>query len=305
VGAGGLEIYDSGAAAVTIDSSTIAGNTASGITAAFQGAGLLDDVASVSIGDSTISGNHAEGGIGGLSVQSSPVTIENSTFTGNDVTGPYASGGALDVDRDSLTIRSSTIVGNDGGYEDGGVNWGGSSAATIQNSIVAGNSASNSPDLDGPFDAAFSLIGSTSGATVTTTVPDSNIFGQNPQLGALANNGGETMTMLPDPTSPVIDCGSDTTSAFDQRSAGFPRVVEQTNRANSTASGANGADLGAVEAAASSSITGACANSPPQQPVATPTPTPTPSQTPKKKCQKKKHKRGANAAKRCKKKKKK
>jgi CSLREA domain-containing protein len=310
VNGAGLEVYQSGPA--TIASSTIAGNTASGATAAFQGAGFLDDLATVTISDSTISGNHAEGGVAGLSVQSSPVTIEDSTFTGNDVTGAFASGGALNVANDSLTIRSSTFAGNDGGYEDGGIYWGGPAAATIRNTIVAGNSASNAPDLGGPFGAAFSLIGSTSGATVNTTIPNSNIFGQDPQLGALADNGGETMTMLPDSTSPVIDCGSDTTSTFDQRGVGFPRVVGQPNRTNSTAAGANGADLGAVEVAASPSITGACANNPPHRPVVvtptgTPTPTaaPTPTPTPtKKKCKKKKHKRSAQATKKkCKKKK--
>jgi CSLREA domain-containing protein len=312
VNGAGLEVYQSGVA--TIASSTIAGNTASGATAAFEGAGFLDDLASVTISDSTISGNHAEGGFAGLSIQSSPVTIENSTFTGNDVTGPYSSGGALNVANDSLTIRSSTIAGNDGGFENGGIYWGGPVAATIRNTIVAGNSANNAPDLAGTFGAAFSLIGSTSGAAVNTTVPDSNIFGQDPQLGALANNGGETMTMLPGSTSPVIDCGSDTTSTFDQRGVGFPRVVQQPNRTNSTAVGANGADLGAVEVAASPSITGACANNPPHRPVVvtptgtpTPTATPTPTLTPtKKKCKKKKHKRSAQTAKKkCKKKKKK
>jgi hypothetical protein len=303
-GGGGLEVYESGPA--TIASSTIAGNTATG-GIAFQGAGFLDDLASVTISDSTISGNHAYTGVAGLSVEASPTTIENSTFTGNDVTGPFGSGGALNVTgpNDSLTIRSSTIAGNDGGYDDGGIYWGGPATATIQNTIVAGNTAANAPDLDGPFGAAFSLIGSTSGASVNTTVTDSNIFGQDPQLGALADNGGGTMTMLPAPTSPVLDCGSDTANAFDQRGVGFPRVVGQPNRIDSTATGANGADLGAVEVAASPSITGACANNPPQQPVMTPTPTPapTPSQASKKRKCKKKHKSSAAAAtKKCKKK---
>jgi Right handed beta helix region len=297
----GLNVYQSGTA--TIASSTIAGNTATGGASAFQGAGSLDDLTSVTITDSTVSGNHAYGGFAGLSVQSSPVTIEDSTFTGNDVTGPFSSGGALNVADDSLTIRSSTIAGNNGGYEDGGVYWGGPAAATIQNTIIAGNSATNAPDLAGPFDAAFSLIGNTAGATVTTTVPSSNIFGQDPLLGVLADNGGSTMTMLPDPTSPVIDCGSDTTSTFDQRGVGFPRVVDQANRTNSTAAGADGVDLGAVEVASSPSITGACANNPPQQPMVTPTPTATPPQAPRKKC--KKHKKRAASAKKCKKKKKK
>jgi hypothetical protein len=309
VSGGGINVYQSGTA--TIANSTIAGNGAGGITAAFQGAGLLSDLTSVMISDSTISGNQAAGGFAGLSIQASPVTIEDSTFTQNNVTGAYSSGGALNVSSasDPFTLRSSTIVGNNGGYSDGGVYWGGPGAATIQNTIVAGNTATNSPDLDGPFDAAFDLFGSTSGATVNTTVTGSNIVGQSPQLGLLADNGDGTLTMLPDATSPAIDCGSDSISSFDQRGAPFARVVDQASRADSTAAGANGADIGAVEVAANASIAGACANNgppAPPPPAGGGNPTPAPPVAPaKKKCKKKKHKRSAQTAKKkCKKKKK-
>jgi hypothetical protein len=306
VAGGGFNVYQSGTA--TIANSTIAGNGAGGITGAFEGAGLLSDLTSVMISDSTISGNQAAGGFAGLTIQASPVTIEDSTFTQNDVTGAYSSGGALNVSSasDPFTLRSSTIVGNAGGYSDGGVYWGGPAPAVIQNTIVAGNSATNSPDLDGPFDAAFDLFGSTSGATVNTTVTGSNIVGQSPQLGALADNGGGTLTMAPDPTSPAIDCGSDSISSFDQRGAPFARVIDQANRANSTAAGANGADMGAVEVAANASISGACANNgpPAPPPPAGGNPIPAPPVGPAKKKCKKKHRRSAQSAKKCKKKKK-
>ena len=298
--------------AVTIEQSTIADNMASGMFGE-RGAGYLLDPTTVEISDSTVSGNGATAGIAGLDIRNAPVTIDNSTFTDNNVAnGTFGYGAFFGYSpSDSLTVRSSTFAGNDGGYSTGGIYWYGPSPATLSNTIVAGNTAQSSPDLGGPgaFNAAFSLIGSTSGATVNTTVPGSNIIGQDPQLGALADNGGETQTMEPAAGSPVIDCGSDATNTFDQRAGGFPRVVDQPNRTNSTATGANGADIGAVEVAASPSISGACANNAPQQPVVTPTPTPTPTpaQTPgKKKCKKKKHKRSAQAAKKkkCKKKKK-
>ncbi len=55
---------------------------------------------------------------------------------------------------------------------------------------------------------AFDIVGTTAGATPTETVPGSNQFGVDPQLGPLADNGGPTLTMLPAPTSPALDQGS-------------------------------------------------------------------------------------------------
>ena len=67
------------------------------------------------------------------------------------------------------------------------------------------------------------------------------MFSNTPGLGALANNGGATQTMLPQPGSPLIDAGNNSLipmgMTFDQRGAGFPRVV------------GGRVDIGAVEAA--------------------------------------------------------
>jgi Right handed beta helix region len=268
--------------AVTIEQSTIADNLATGMFGE-RGAGYLLDPTAVTIRDSTVSGNVSTAGLAGLDIRYAPVTIDNSTFTDNDVTNAtYGSGALFDYSPDDpLTVRSSTIAANNGGYSYGGIYWNGSSPATLSNTIVAGNAATSSPDLGGPgdFNAAFSLIGSSVGATLNTTVAGSNIIAQDPLLGPLSPNGGPTMTMEPAPGSPVIDCGSDSISEFDQRAGGFPRVVQQPNRTNSTAAGANGADIGAVEVAATPSITGACANNAPPTPVTPTPPGPGPSAT--------------------------
>jgi hypothetical protein len=96
------------------------------------------------------------------------------------------------------------------------------------------------------MDAAFSLIGSVDPATtIHATVPFSNMFGVNPQLGPLLNNGGATRTVLPADSSPVINKGKSFALGTDQR--GLTRPVAFPGIPNSIAAGADGADIGAVE----------------------------------------------------------
>jgi len=78
---------------------------------------------------------------------------------------------------------------------------------------------------------------------VTETVAGSNITGQSAQLDPLAANGGSTQTMAPALTSPAVDRGM--APGPDQR--GLTRPIDLPGIANSTAAGANGADIGAVE----------------------------------------------------------
>ena len=62
--------------------------------------------------------------------------------------------------------------------------------------------------------------------TATINSIAGNIIGTDPQLGALANNGGPTQTHLPAATSPVINAGDPAfvpPPATDQR--GFARVI--------------------------------------------------------------------------------
>ena len=97
---------------------------------------------------------------------------------------------------------------------------------TIDNSIIANGTAPANPDMrTGAANVTmnYSLIKDPTGATFAGA---NNITGVDPQLGALANNGGPTLTHLPALTSPVLNAGN---LAFvappstDQR--GFARVV--------------------------------------------------------------------------------
>ena len=95
--------------------------------------------------------------------------------------------------------------------------------ARLENTIVAGNSAdAGGADLDGPIDAAFDIVGNPSGATLTETVPGSDLISVNPQLGPLGDNGGPTQTMAITATSPAVNRGAGVL-ATDQRGAGPPR----------------------------------------------------------------------------------
>jgi hypothetical protein len=256
----------------TIRDSTISNNVAQAVkyddTAVAFAAGLTSGSATT-IEGSTISGNEASATVapgpdpdpatafslgGGLAVSS--LTMERSTISGNDASanavspdssvayagGVYAS--------DSATIASSTIAGNSAGGElssgGGVVTNDADTDPVLANTIVANNSADTGPDLFGPndtFQAAFSLIANPGGASINATVADSNITGADPQLGPLADNGGPTQTRALPESSPAVDQGS-SPDAADQR--GLLRPVNHS-APDSTAAGANCADIGAFE----------------------------------------------------------
>jgi hypothetical protein len=301
---------------LTINSSTVTGNQTSG-----DGGGIGSKFAEVSVKDSTVGGNYSGHYGGGIWTDSADLTVSRSTLTGNNaaedgggtytafgsnavritnstITGNHAlsddGGGIWTKETATLTVIGSTLTGNTAATHAGGIQAYSESNSVLRNSIVSGNTAAGTPESDDlethgayHFNTAFSLVGRPE-TYVTTTVPASNLFGVDPQLGLLADNGGPTKTRLPATTSPVVNKGNSFGLATDQR--GFTRPVAFPGVANSAAAGADGADMGAVE----------LQFTPPPPPGTT-----SPSTTHKKKCKKKKHKRSAQSAKKkkCKKKK--
>jgi Ca2+-binding RTX toxin-like protein len=235
------------------------------------GAGGVSTESSLTIENSTFNRNATPGQGGAIAAFSSTQPRNN----GSRVPGAG-----------QLTLRSSTISGNSAGSGGGVYWYGytarddtgalyptGAPNPVIDNSIVAHNDADgqqNGNDLAGAkgtedppppppsgnhdsatlsaavFDTAFSLIKDTTGVVINETVPGSNITGQDPQLGALNDNGGATQTMALLPGSPAIDHGrtpgGETT---DQR--GQTRPFDLPQIGNSAAPGADGADMGAFE----------------------------------------------------------
>jgi CSLREA domain-containing protein len=264
--------YGGGGSPLRIDTTTISGNQTTG-----DGAGI--EVAATYEGDpatikaSTITGNHAGSGSfgGGIDFSggiSAPVDVVDSTIAANSA----ATGGAVsfgDGNHDQLfsdssnadgaiSLDDSTVASNSSTNTGGGLYLGeysaGSPAAehsgtvTISGTDVSGNNVNGvGQDLDRPpsstsggFDGSFSLIQQPGSAPLTQ---QSVITGQDPQLSALANNGGPTETMLPGPTSPLIDQGrAEAGLTTDQR--GDPRTVQASVP---DPPGGDGTDIGSVE----------------------------------------------------------
>jgi hypothetical protein len=209
-----------------------------------DGGGLWSDnpSTSVTIRDSTFSGNTADSDGGGIYFYQvgAPVLIENSTISGNQAAEGDGGGVYLYNLYGSFLIRNTTIAGNSASIEGGGM-FSLTGPVGLDNSIVGDNTAATNNDLGTDDSGSFSLADSLVESPGTASIGDGggNIFNQDPQLGALADNGGPTETHLPAATSPVIDAGA---PAFVP-----PPVTDQRGSARV----ANGRiDMGSVEIAA-------------------------------------------------------
>ena len=156
------------------------------------GGGIAQDTGSLTVLRSTIFGNSAGAG-GGISINSGSLTLVNSTVAGNTApAGPGGGGGGVLLNSGNattLTMTGSTVTQNTaaGSRTGGGMVLGGTSV--INNSIVAGNTASLAPDIVGTY------IGS------------GNVIGGTPMLSPLGYNGGTTQTLIPLPGSPALCAG--------------------------------------------------------------------------------------------------
>lgn len=177
------------------------------------------------ISESLIAGNvtgdslHMPGGQGGGISNAGHLSLKNCTLSNNRTKpGSYlgAGGGICNYGGDA-TILNCTIYQNFGHDCGGGIyNWGYPypPVVMIKNTIIADNSVYYPWSEVTPPDDCFgtitsqgyNLIRTTAGCTITGN-ETGNIYGSNPLLGALADNGGPTMTHKLLPTSPAIDAG--------------------------------------------------------------------------------------------------
>ena len=135
----GITIHGSGPDHLTVD-----GNHASGVFYV-----QLDGGGAASIAGLTITnGNAGNGWGGGISNESSMLTVSNCTISGNSASGVFGVGGGIANDdvisNATLEILNCTISGNSAGDNGGGIyNYGGSNTATLRviNSTLSGNSA--------------------------------------------------------------------------------------------------------------------------------------------------------------------
>ena len=217
------------AGTTTISNSTISGNSVRG-----EGGGIAVSVGAattVSISGSTISGNSASvvgGGLGnggGISTTGNQGTINitNSTISGNsaDVSGGGVSftpvSGALNLTH--VTIAQNTADADNNGTGTGGGLSRVAGSVVLKNTLVAGNwnsTAATRDDIAGTVDGASvgNLVGDGTGSSGVTDGANGNQVGTgvapiDPLLGALAANGGPTLTHALAFGSPAVDAGDD------------------------------------------------------------------------------------------------
>ena len=200
---GGLE--DRGTGTVLVQSCTLSSNTA----LTFSGGGIANDGAALTVRNCTISGNSAPFGGGGLNNRSGATSLDSSTIVlnrANTSNNAFSGGGGIELQAGSVKLQNSIVAQNVRGTGTG----------TVDDLSISGAGTLTS--------SGYNLLGEDSENLFTATGDQKGTLAAplNPQLGALANNGGPTFTHLPQTGSPAINSGN-TTLTVDQRGIARPQ----------------------------------------------------------------------------------
>ncbi len=238
---------------ITVTHSILSANTVSD-----DGGGIFETSNnSMTIDRSLLAGNSASSGFGGgifIEPNDGTVNLFNSTLSNNVsgrggvifVANPFARTAAAADSTFNMTILNSTLPGNSADEHPGIFFALGS--LSLGNSIIANSTdGSDAPGADcsiaanggsAVIDLGHNLIESSTAACGLTDGVNGNIIGQDPELDALADNGGPTtgpdggpppFTFALLPNSPAIGvadqmlCTTDPINNLDQR--GFARDV--------------------------------------------------------------------------------
>jgi len=263
-------IYNEGNTSIT--NSTISGNIAEG-----GGGVFLTGHNTVTVSGTTMSGNRAVGG-GAVSGRSGVIiNMVNSTLSGNlgaDVGAGFYTNGVASL---RFVTIANNVAGADSEAAGAGINTfkSGSSVTTIKNVLLSGNKKGWVP-VDyktDPFPDTAVLTNSNCGVTGTGT-PDITSNGYNlssdttcsavmtlgtdknnvdPKIGALANNGGSTLTHALSTGSPALGAGAaDAAVTVDQRGVarenppdiGAFELVTATTSTSDSGGGGGGCAIG-------------------------------------------------------------
>jgi hypothetical protein len=248
---GGAVYQNSGT--LNLTNCTLSGSSAG------RGGGFYQQGGTANLTSCTISGNTATSNGGGVYLGKGTLNLTNCTIANNTAGNQgggisawfHSSNGTGGTSATNLT--NCTISGNTAATAAGlyagyikpttGINPTGKNTVTAKNTIIAGSVVRKTggviTDSNESINASNSLFDTTptTGAGMTLNGTNANnLFGMNPMLGSLQNNGGSTPTLALQSGSPAIDAGSNTLAAAlttDQR--GFNRFVNGT------------ADIGAYE----------------------------------------------------------
>ena len=193
-----------------LNNSAVSGNTALYVGA---GGGIYNDSGMVTLNNSTVSYNSASSGGGIYNACCNPsgpghvLNLNNSTVSNNSA----GRGGGI-LNTGTLNLNSSTVSDNTAsGYNPfggGGIDNSYGGTTTLQNTILAGNTAMASvpgPECDGTISSSgYNLIGNTSGCTFNASAGD--LLNTNPQMfsGLIGWPGVHPLL----PWSPAINAGN-------------------------------------------------------------------------------------------------
>lgn len=251
VGGGGAVFAGIGTALTLTD--VVADNNTAPIGGAIfvAGTGVPGWTTTLALTRVSMSANLAKSGGGAIEYRGTALTVAESLFASNTLTGVGSNGGAIEVNPFSpstLSIVNSTFY-NNGGNSAGG---GGISITNVANGTINGSTLANNFGQ-----GAIAILGNGTATTLRNTIISATAGNQNcylyqggtltdggnnlqfggtqpnscgasiptadPQLGALANNGGPTKTMALAAGSSAIDGGNNATcSSIDQRSVARP-----------------------------------------------------------------------------------
>jgi hypothetical protein len=261
--AGGGGLLSAGSA--TLTSTTVSGNTATGgtggtaatdgMSSSAGGGGIVAENGSLSVRFSTVAANIAAGGAasgasghagygdGGGIETIAPMTLVNSTLTGNQANaGSVSAGGSgggsfaggLEVAGSHSILASDTFAGNGSSGSGGNQTQGGnfdfiSGSLTLVNTILV-NGGATQPGYQncelntttGFTDSGQNLEDDTSSQCGLSTPKDVLVPSGTAVVQGLASNGGPTQTMALAKSSPAIGQGGD---CFDPSAPGTPALT--------------------------------------------------------------------------------
>lgn len=195
---GGAIFNQSVTGVATVTNSTFAGNTAT----IFGGGAVVSADGTTNLSHDTFSHNTAANTAGGGAIDNdATVNVTDSTFTGNTA---GSNGGGAVQNFGTATISWSTLSGNSSAFGANLHNETTGTPMTVSDSIVAhalggGTNCSGSTAVT---DGGYNIDDGTSCGFSATSHSKSST---NPDLGALASNGGPTQTMALAANSPALN----------------------------------------------------------------------------------------------------
>ncbi len=186
-------------------------------------------------------GNGGGSGQGGAIAVSGDLMMNLCTVSGNGASpgfgGPKGEGGGVFLSEFAQANLTHSTIAMNTALNGGGLRNGGS--ATLRNCIVAANESLG--DCDGSVTSqGYNLIQRTNGCSILGMISN-NIYGQDPLLGPLQDNGGPTWTHALLPGSLAIDNGDSGGQPTDQRGGVRPVWLFINSEQG------DGSDIGAFE----------------------------------------------------------